>query len=175
MNIHEIDLYDEKIKNLPTRPILFIMASIWNLKLDTVKELFRMGEALGKKDQQFLMQKALDYIVRTDPTFTIKKLWRTEKETVSKEENRVMTALQSSLDQYKMEGHEKGLMEGHEKGLMEGHEKGLVEGHEKGLMEAALRMIQNGEDLKRICLYTGLTSKDVENLRKKAKSKKKPD
>ena len=151
LNIHDINLHDKKIKDLPTRPILFIMASIWRLKLDTVKELFRMGETLGKKDQQFLMQKALDYIVRTDSNFTIKKLQRTEEETVSREENRVMTALQSSLDQYRMEGLK------------------------EGLMKAALRMIQNGEDLKRICLYTGLTSKEVESLRKKAKITKKPD
>ena len=73
----------------------------------------------------FAGTKALDYIVRTDPNFTIKKLWRTEKETVSREENRVMTALQSSLDQYKMEGR-------------------IEEAQ-----EIALRMIQNGEDLKR--------------------------
>ena len=163
LNIHEIDLYDEKIKNLPTRPILFIMASIWNLKLDTVKELFRMGEALDKKDQQFLMQKVVDYIVRTDPTFTFKIIQGIEKETVSREENRVMGALQSSLDQYEERGHEKGLKEGRMEGRME------------EAQEVALRMIQDGEDLKRICRYTNLTSKDVENLRKKAKSKKKPD
>ena len=159
LNIHDINLYDEKIKNLPTRPILFIMASIWRLELETVRELFRMGEALDKKDQQFLMQKVLDYIVRTDPTFTIKKLQRTEEETVSKEENRVMTALQSSLDQYKMEGHKEGLMEG----------------QKKNQMEVALRMIQKGFDAKMIHSCTGLTSKEVESLRKKAKSQKKPD
>ena len=103
----------------------------------------------------FAGTKVLDYIVRTDPNFTFKKLWRTEKETVIREENRVMTALQSSLDQYEQRGHKKGRME--------------------EAQEVALRMIQDGEDLKRICRYTNLTSKDVENLRKKAKSKKKPD
>ena len=156
LNIHDINLYDEKIKDLPTRPILFIMASIWRLELETVRELFRMGEALDKKDQQFLMQKALDYIVRTDPTFTIKKLQRTEEETVSKEENRVMTALQSSLDQYEQRGHKKG----------------LVEGRRKEAQEVALRMIQKGFDVKMIHSCTGLTSKEVESLRKKVKSQK---
>ena len=77
-----------KSTKMPTRPILLIMASIWRLKLETVRELFRMGEVLEKKDQQFLIQKVLDYICRTDPTFTIKKLWGTEKETVSSEEKR---------------------------------------------------------------------------------------
>ena len=103
----------------------------------------------------FAGTKALDYIVRTDPTFTFKIIQGIEKETVSREENRVMGALQSSLDQYKMEGRMEGRME--------------------EAQEVALRMIQDGEDLKRICRYTNLTSKDVENLRKKAKSKKKPD
>ena len=122
-----------------------------------------MGEALDKKDQQFLMQKALDYIVRTDPTFTFKMIQGIEKETVIREENRVMTALQSSLDQYKMEGH------------MEGHKKGRMEGRMEEAQEIALRMIQKGFDAKMIHSCTGLTSKDVENLRKKAKSQKKPD
>ena len=102
------------------------------------------------------MQKVLDYIVRTDPTFTIKKLQRTEEETVSKEENRVMTALQSSLDQYEQRGHKKGLMEG----------------RRKEAQEVALRMIQKGFDAKMIHSCTGLTSKEVESLRKKVKSQK---
>ena len=175
LNIHEINLHDEKIKDLPTRPILLIMASIWRLKLETVRELFRMGEALEKQDQQFLIQKAVDYICRTDPTFTIKKLWRTEKETVRKKGDGDVGALQSSLEQYKMEG----LKEGLEKGLKKGRLEGLMEGHKEGrreeAQEVALRMIQDGEDLKRIYRYTGLTSKEVEKLRQKAKSKKKSD
>ena len=118
-----------------------------------------MGEALEKKDQQFLMQKAVDYICRTDPNFTFKIIQEIEKETVIREENRIMGALQSSLDQ----AEEKGIKKGEKKGRMEGRKEGLME----GLMESALRMIQNGEDLKKICLYTGLTSKEVEKLKPK--------
>ena len=167
LNIHEINLYDEKVKDLLTRPILLIMTSIWNLKLETVEELFRMGESLKKKDQQFLIQKVVDYICRTDPNFTFKTIQGIEKKTVSREENRVMGALQSSLDQ----AEEKGIKKGEKKGLM----KGRMEGRMEEAQEVALRMIQDGEDLKRIYRYTGLTSKEVEKLRKKAKSKKKPD
>ena len=156
LNIHEINLHDEKIKNLPTRPILLIMASIWRLKVETVEELFRMGEALDKKDQQFLMQKVLDYICRTDPTFTIKKLWGIQGK-ISEEDN--VGALQSSLDQ----AEEKGI------------KKGRTEGRMEEAQEVALRMIQKGFDVKMIRSCTGLTLKDVENLRKKAKSQKKPD
>ena len=65
-----------------------------------------------------------------------------------------MSALQCSLD----EEREKGI------------KKGRREGHKEGTQEAALRMIQNGLDVKTICLCTGLTSKEVEELRQKAKN-----
>ncbi len=81
-----------------------------------------------------------------------------------------MSALQCSLD----EEREKGIKKGRREGRMEGHKEGRMEGHKEGTQEAALRMIQNGLDVKTICLCTGLTFKEVEELHQKAKSIK-PD
>ena len=73
-----------------------------------------------------------------------------------------MSALQCSLD----EEREKGFKKGRREGRMEGRR----EGHKEGTQEVALRMIQNGCDVKTICLCTGLTSKEVKELRQKAKN-----
>ncbi len=163
LNIHDIDLYRGVGRNLLSRPILLIMGSIWKLRRETIAELFQMGTTLGEKDQRFLVQKAVDYIRRNDPNFTLSVLRKIEEETIE-EDQRLMSALQCSLD----EEREKGI----KKGRREGHMEGRMEGHKEGTQETALRMIQNGLDVKTICLCTGLTSKEVEELRQKAKSVK---
>ncbi len=158
LNIHDINLYRGVGRNLLSRPILLIMSSIWKLRHETIVELFQMGTNLGEKDQQFLIQKAVDYIHRNDSDFTLNVLSKIEKESIE-EDQRVMSALQCSLD----EAEEKGLKKGREEGL-----RGLKEGRE----ETALRMIQNGFEVEAICLCTRLTAKEVEELRKKAKNTK---
>ncbi len=153
LNIHDIDLYRGMGKNLLSRPILLIMGAIWRLHRETIAELFQMGTTLGEKDQRFLVQKAVDYIRQNDPNFTLSVLRKIEEETIE-EDHRIMSALQCSLD----EAEERGV------------KRGRREGHKEGTQEAALRMIQRGADLETICLYTGLTSKEVEELRQKAKN-----
>ena len=161
LNIHDINLYRGMGRNLLSRPILLIMGSVWKLRHETIAEVFQMGTSLGGKDQKFLIQKAVDYIRRNDPNFTLSVLRKIEKESIE-EEQRIMSALQCSLD----EAEEKGI----KKGLREGLKEGLKEGLQKGREETALRMIENGLEVDTICLCTGLTSKEVEELRKKAKS-----
>ena len=120
-----------------------------------------MGTNLGEKDQKFLIQKAVDYIHRNDSDFTLNVLSKIEKESIE-EDQRVMSALQCSLD----EAEEKGMR----KGLKKGIEKGLEKGREEGREEMALRMIQHGFEVEAICLCTRLTSEDVEKLRTKVKN-----
>ena len=170
LNIHNINLYSGIARNLLSKPILLIMGSIWKIRPETIVELFQMGTSLDEKDQKFLIYKAVDYIRRNDPSFTLSVLRKIEKENIE-EDQRIMSVLQCSLD----EAEEKGMRKGRKEGREEGHEKGREEGHEKGrekgliegTQKAALRMIQNGFKAEAICLCTGLTSKEVEELFKK--------
>ncbi len=157
LNIHDINLYRGVGRNLLSRPILLIMSSIWKLRHETIVELFQMGTNLGEKDQKFLIQKAVDYIHRNDSNFTLSVLSKIEKESIE-EEQRVMSALQCSLDEAEEKGMRKGLKKGREEGI-----KGIKKSRE----ETALRMIQNGFEAKTICLCTGLTSKEVKELSEK--------
>ena len=170
LNIHDINLYRGVGRNLLSRPILLIMSSIWKLRHETIVELFQMGINLGEKDQKFLIQKAVDYIHRNDSNFTLSVLSKIEKESIE-EDQRVMSALQCSLDEAEERGMRKGLKKGL-RGLKEVREEGLEKGLEKGREETALRMIQHGFEVEAICLCTRLTSKDVEKLRKKSQKHK---
>ncbi len=126
-----------------------------------------MGTNLGEKDQQFLIQKAVDYIHRNDSDFTLNVLSKIEKESIE-EDQRVMSALQCSLDEAEEKGMRKGLKEVREEVREEGRKEGLKEVRK----EIALRMIQHGFEVEAICLCTRLTSKDVEKLRTKVKNTK---
>ena len=64
-----------------------------------------MGTSLSEKDQKFLIQRAVDYIRRSDPTVTLTVLREIEKESIA-EEQRIM-ALQCSLDEAERKGNEK--------------------------------------------------------------------
>jgi predicted transposase/invertase (TIGR01784 family) len=64
------------------------------------------------------------------------------------------------------EGTEKGLKEGVEKGLKEGTEKGLKEGEKQTKITTAKKMLENNIDLNIISSCTGLTPKEIKNLKK---------
>ena len=98
-------------------------------------------------------KKFSNVIKSEDQNFTLNVLRSIEEETIEEDE-RIMSALQCSLD----EAEERGI------------KKGRREGYKEGTQEVALRMIQNGCDVKTICLCTGLTSKEVKELRQKAKN-----
>ena len=61
---------------------------------------------------------------------------------------------------------EKGLKEGVEKGLKEGVEKGLKEGEKRKSLETAEKMLKNNIDPNIISNCTGLTLKEIKDLKK---------
>ena len=81
--------------------------------------------------------------------------------------------LAEGLAEGRAEGHTKGrsegLTEGHTKGrsegLTEGHTKGRSEGLTEGCRKIALDMLKDGCNSKMICKYTGLSQKEVEDLK----------
>ena len=67
------------------------------------------------------------------------------------------------------EGRTEGLAEGHTKGRTEGRAEGRSEGRSEGRAEGhrkiALDMLKDGCNSKMICKYTGLSQKEVEDLK----------
>ncbi len=72
--------------------------------------------------------------------------------------------LAMKLDEARAEGREKGRKEG----LLEGREKGLLEGAAAQNAEVARRLVADGVSDDLVCKYTGLSLREVEELRSSA-------
>ena len=55
--------------------------------------------------------------------------------------------------------------EGLEKGLEKGREEGLEKGREEERKQLALKMLEEGESMAKICKYSKLTKKEIEALK----------
>ena len=67
----------------------------------------------------------------------------------------------------KYQAMKKGREEGRQEGLQTGREEGREEGLEKGRQAIALNMLQKKLDISLIAEVTGLTEKEIKNLRKR--------
>ncbi|MCY4643053.1 MAG: Rpn family recombination-promoting nuclease/putative transposase, partial [Bacteriovoracales bacterium] len=150
-------------KDLTTRPILYIMRSVYSLNKATVERLLLIGKDLPLKERKALTEKAADYIRQYDPRFTWKVLQEIESKILDEKE-RIMPALKFSLD----EAREEGLEEGLEKGREEGREEGL----QKKSEEIVLNMLKEGADIRMICRFTRLTEGQVREIAQKHSIKK---
>lgn len=63
------------------------------------------------------------------------------------------------------EGHAEGLAEGHAQGLAQGHAQGLAQGRTEGIASVVSNMISQGVSEEMIQKFTGLSAKDIEEIR----------
>lgn len=158
VNLQSVNL-GRKTARLISNPILYILKEIWSLDEKVIENLFQIAQEVGDvKKRSFMMDRAMDYVNKKDPRFTLKKLAQIEERIVTDEKERIMPPLQYSLDRER----EKGL----KKGRREGLEEGIVEGIAKGLHKAARKMLQEGLDLEMVCKYTDLSMEEVKKLLK---------
>ena len=65
----------------------------------------------------------------------------------------------------RFEGKAEGLVEGEAIGLEKGRTEGRTEGRAEEKFETALKMLADGMSIENVCKYTGLSEKQVENLK----------
>ena len=70
--------------------------------------------------------------------------------------------IKNSLDTAMEQGFEKG----REEGRAEGREEGRAEGADQQKLDTARMMLDNGEPVDKIALYTGLAHDEIENMRR---------
>ena len=186
LNIGKLDF---KNLSLTSKPILFIMQRIWDLKNpilkgDILKELFLMGrEIKDSTHYKELMKIAVSYIMNYDSTTSWQDLQDVEKEIVPKKGEPIMSLMKSVYQGWKEEGIEEGIEKGMEKGMERGREEGIVIGIEKGIekgreegrekgreeykSQMAVKMLKKGMKIATICDLTGLSIKDIKKIEKK--------
>ena len=84
-----------------------------------------------------------------------------------KEEDRFMKYGFTALNK---KGIQQGLKQGLEQGKQEGLEQGKQEGLQQGKYEIVVKMLANGLNTKTISSYTGLSEKDIKNIKYKPKN-----
>ena len=80
----------------------------------------------------------------------------------------MMSFWDEELEQPRAQGRAEGRVMGHEEGREEGRQEGRQEGRLKGLMEVARRMLAVPLPVAQISELTGLTSHEIDALKKDA-------
>ena len=80
----------------------------------------------------------------------------------------MMSFWDEELEQTRAQGRAEGRVMGHEEGREEGRQEGREEGRLKGLMEVARRMLAVPLPVAQISELTGLTSHEIDALKKDA-------
>ena len=156
LNIQNIDVQRGKARILTSRPILYIMRHVWQVDAKVLAQLFKIGEKLTAEERDVLIKRSIDYARGYNRSFTWQVVERIEQDTIKSEEKKIMPVLKSFLD------------EAVEEGLKKGRQKGRQEGRQKGRQEVALKLIKSGVDLKTVLDCTGLSEKELAQLRKQA-------
>ncbi len=148
LNVSKLNIKgNNKIKQLISRPILFILQNIHSLDESKIKQLFKLSEDISWSKRKELVDKVVDYIRRYDPNFSWKILREIETRAITDKEERVMPPLQISLDEAREEGMQKG---------MQARERQVI-----------LKMFQKKLDISVIAEVTGLSEKQIKKLQKK--------
>ena len=156
INVHQLKNAKD-IKKLAIWPFLFLLANIWNLSEELIDELFILVNKIDEKHYKELIEAMAVYINKINPKFTLDVFTKIETKNVKKEK-RIMQKFKTIREEF--------LEEGREEGLEEGLEKGREEGREEGIKKVAMMMIKNNIDDSDILLFTKLSKKELQALKK---------
>ena len=135
-----------------------------DLKKMTLREkwayFFKYAEETTEKDLEILIGK--DLIIKRAYDELDRFSW-TEKELNSYES---IEMKQMADEAVKEASFDKGVEEGIEKGMIKGRAEGRKEGEKNKSLEIARKMLKRKRSIKEIIEDTGLTKKELENLRK---------
>ena len=149
LNIHDFTIGEDK-KTRSLAPTLFILQKVWNLNKSIIKKFFVLGEHLSFKEKKWQVEKAVDYIRRIDPSFTWKLIALIEEDVIKQKEERVMPPLTQTLDEMKQEGRQIGQQE---------------------VLEKVVRnMLKSDLSADIIKQFTGLSLKEIEDIKKTSSS-----
>ena len=177
LNIRDMESWQGK-KDLTSDPILWLMSNIWEIDEKTLREFIARCKTLDKEAKSFFISKGIDYAHIHNPKVItwalVKKIGGKSmkpgplstsllRERTEGIEDGIEMGIEMGLE----EGMEKGMEKGIEKGMEKGMEKGREEGMEKSRQGIALQMLAEGENIPKICKYTGLTQKQVKALESK--------
>ena len=172
LNLHELDGLPEA-QNLVTHPILATLAKIWNMKKEDLDNIVRLCKNIGDtQDREKVSQMVFNYLSQYNKQKYSWQLFMDIEARLYPKGERLVEKLKDPYDfgvevgieQGLEKGREEGIEKGIEQGVQEGREEGKIIGLEEGRRKFALQMLADGENIAKICKYTGLTKEEVQAL-----------
>ena len=173
LNLRELDEERFSDRDLTVRPIFYIMANIWNVNEKVIERMFTLSRGLAKKEKELLLRPAVSYVRHFNPRLSIKIIYDIEDKVLKDKKEATMSTLwEGAVKLEKEESRKKGLQEGRQEGLQEGRQEGREEGRMEGRQErdrqVILNMLKENADMNFISKVTGLSSEEIQKLKKKS-------
>lgn len=171
MEYNLIAVQDYTFEELLGKKTLFSSIMIIE-KCKTKEELNEyMDKIIDKIKETKDKEKLLEIIVNIIKPMVGEKSANRMLEKISKEsEGENMSPVQKMLFDLKKEALKEGREEGREKGREEGREEGKVEGIKEGIKEGITKVVKGmlkfGEQDEKIVKYTGISKKELEDIKK---------
>ena len=151
LNLHKIRNIDLR-HDLTSRPILFIMQSIFSVDEKAVENLFIIANNMDKKHGRELLERSINYLRKRYAGKFSWTFFTTAEEKVIPKRRRIMPTFKFTLEEEKEKERKKGRRQGRQEGRQEERER------------VALQMLKSGVEIDKICQFTELTPEEVEAL-----------
>ena len=164
VNLRKLPDDDLWTKAMCSAIVIHAMGEVWGADDETVAFLVERIRQLPDEDAWFLLIALMDYYKSADTGIGLEDFDRIDRKHHPdlQEEDRLMPAIEFSLDK----AEERGIR----KGMQEGKQLGMQEGKQEGRQEVAMRLLQAGVDEETIRTAAQISSKELATLKSKLKN-----
>ena len=164
VNLRKLPQDDLWTKAICSAIIIHAMGEVWSANNETVAFIVDRVRLLPPEDAWFLLIALMDYYKSADTGMGLKDFDRVDRQRHPnlQEEDRLMPAIEFSLDKAEKRGIRKG--------KLLGMQEGKQEGRQEGRQEVAMRLLQAGVDEETIRTAAQISVKELADLKRKLKT-----
>ena len=162
VNLHEV-IAQGLATGMDSEVVLYALSKVWDADEGTFEKVFRLAAGLSDEKRNRLLPMVVNYLqshLTHSKRISYETIAQIEEQTLPKRKRSML----SFFDEIKNEGLEQGLEQGMEQGLEQGLKKGVKEGEKKASEKFAENLIRDGMEIRKICQYTGMSRKQVEQI-----------
>ncbi len=150
VNLHEV-IAQGRAAGMDSEVVLYALSKVWDVDERTFENVFRLAAGLSDEKRNRLLPMVVNYLqshLTHNKRISYETIAQIEEQTLPKRERSML----SYFDEIKNEGLEQGL------------KKGVEEGEKKASEKIAENLIRDGMEIRKICQYTGMSRKQVEQI-----------
>ena len=158
VNLHEV-IAKGLAAGMDSEVVLYALSKVWDADERTFEKVFRLAKGLSDEKRNRLLPMVVNYLqshLTHSKRISYETIVQIEEQTLPKRKRSML----SYFDEIKNESLEQGMEQGMEQGL----KKGVKEGEKKALGKIAENLIRDGMEISKICQYTGMSRRQVEQI-----------